>query len=105
MKFEYFINNYTFVDSIMAKSEEDQNIDIPQNIGMNNSNVLSLYMDQTINNALVREVRNMTKQFNVKSLISIIFLMGIDNLKLYVNNILTLMPEYVKTSILYLYNN
>ena len=104
MKFEYFINNYTFVDSIMAKSEEDQNIDIPQNIGMNNSNVLSLYMDQTINNALVREVRNMTKQFNVKSLISIIFLMGIDNLKIYVNNILTLMPEYVKTSILYLYN-
>ncbi len=104
MKFEYFINKYTFVDSIMTKSEEDQHIDIPQNIGMNNSNVLSLYMDQTINNALVREIRNMTKQFNVKSLISIIFLMGIDNLKLYVNNILTLMPEYIKKNVLYLYN-
>lgn len=89
----------------MAKSEEDQHLDIPQNIGMNNSNVLSLYMDQTINNALVREVRNMTKQFNVKSLISIVFLMGIDNLKKYVNHILTKLPDYFKTMIMYLYES
>ena len=88
----------------MTKTQEDEHVDIPQNIGMNNSNVLSLYMDQTINNALVREVRNITKQFNVKSLISIVFLMGIDNLKIYVNKILTLMPEYIKKSVLYLYN-
>lgn len=75
----------------MASNPEDLLV----NANMNNSNVLSLYMDQTINNALIRELRQITQKFNMKNLITIMFLMGIDNLKKHVNNILSNGPHYL----------
>lgn len=89
------------------KTLEKSHIDLPYNMmnGMNNSNILSLYMDQTINNALVKEIRQLTKRFDIKSLISIIFLMGIDNLKKYVNNILSDIPKHIINLLKFVYKN
>lgn len=89
----------------MESKHQEEQLDIPYNLnGMNNSNVLSLYMDQTINNALVKEMRQITKKFDIKNLVSIIFLMGIDNLKKYVNEILSTLPQYVLKLLNIIYN-
>ena len=77
-------------------NDENKHIDLPNNMNnMNNSNILSLYMDQTINNALIKEIRQITKKFDIKNLISIIFLMGIDNIKKYINTLILDLPKQI----------
>lgn len=87
-------------------NDENKHIDLPNNMNnMNNSNILSLYMDQTINNALIKEIRQITKKFDIKNLISIIFLMGIDNIKKYINTLILDLPKQIYEFMKYIYNN
>jgi hypothetical protein len=86
----------------MTTANNINNIDL-QNV-INPNMMIGHHINQKINEALIKEFRSLTSKFNIKNLITIIFLMGLDNFKIYINKLFINIPEYFSKLFNYFYN-